>query len=364
MTSHPRSSLPAAEEQCMERRANHRVLGMVERGAGLVVVLAAAVLFCGSVAVWRVANEGVVAGEESELLGAGDYNSISGQTTVYWGPGDLRVGRYPPEYAQQMKQMRLLMRRLKDSNAKSKELLREEQETMREIKREMENIEEDADTRLEAHVMNFKTEIAQLHTQRGPPGPQGPQGFTGSNGPNGPPGRNGVMGQKGPIGKPGVIGPAGPPGNPGTNGQNGPRGPFGLVGPPGPAGPRGFDILACPGGVSPSTHIRLAECNTHACRVEVQHHNKWGTVCDRAFTTEDAQVVCNSMGLRGGRAFRRFGTKFYNAETRSLPVWLDNVKCKGTEAELKNCVGTTFGGSAKTCTHDMDVGVCCAHKKG
>ncbi len=50
--------------------------------------------------------------------------------------------------------VRLMMKRLKSTNLESKELMREEEQTIREIKREMENLEEDADTRLGDHVLS------------------------------------------------------------------------------------------------------------------------------------------------------------------------------------------------------------------
>ena len=50
-----------------------------------------------------------------ELLGAADFNSISGKATIFWGEED-NIGRYPPEYAAQLKQMRRLMQRVKLNN--------------------------------------------------------------------------------------------------------------------------------------------------------------------------------------------------------------------------------------------------------
>lgn len=39
------------------------------------------------------------------------------------------------------------------------------------------------------------------------------------------------------------------------------------------------------------------------------------------------------------------------------PVWLDDVKCTGTESMLKNCPSKTVGTS--TCSHAKDAGVIC-----
>lgn len=51
----------------------------------------------------------------AELLGAADFNSISGKSTIFWGE-ENNIGRYPPEYAAQLKQMRRLMHRVKLNN--------------------------------------------------------------------------------------------------------------------------------------------------------------------------------------------------------------------------------------------------------
>lgn len=34
-------------------------------------------------------------------------------------------------------------------------------------------------------------------------------------------------------------------------------------------------------------------------RVEVRHYGLWGTVCDDDFGTNEAQVICNSLGFKG-----------------------------------------------------------------
>ena len=43
--------------------------------------------------------------------------------------------------------------------------------------------------------------------------------------------------------------------------------------------------------------IRLEGGNQLEGRVEICHNRAWGTVCDNGFSSEDATVVCNQLGL-------------------------------------------------------------------
>ena len=161
--------------------------GMVERrsrplaaGAAAAIAMAAVAVLVAAVVVVMVHGD---AG--SALLGAADFNSISGQGTIFWGEEEGSPGRYPPEYAAQMKRMRRLVKRVKLNNDRSKALLGEEAATLREIRREMATAADEAEERLMTNVDNFKPEIAQLATKPGPAGPQGLQGFPGKRGFNG-----------------------------------------------------------------------------------------------------------------------------------------------------------------------------------
>jgi hypothetical protein len=142
-------------------------------------------------------GRGHAEGPSDELLGAADYNSISGIGKIFWGEEEGAPGRYPPAYAAQLKKMRRLMQRVRLNNDRAKVLLKAEQATMREIEREMDTEVDGADEDLMRNVDNFKPEIAKLETRPGPAGPPGPRGFSGQVGFDGYRGLPGHAGQQG-----------------------------------------------------------------------------------------------------------------------------------------------------------------------
>jgi len=328
---------------------------MVSGGGVLLLLLLSVVL------VGLLVSQGSRRSELNSLgAGAAAFNSVSGQAKIFWGEEDGMPGRYPPEYAKQLKRMRELMRTVRENDSKSKLLQQEQEAAMRELTREVKGMVEEAQEELEQDSENFRTQIARIEPPPGPPGPPGPQGHPGIDGSDGLKGRNGYAGAKGETGNPGPMGPPGPPGPNGMQGQIGVPGPPGLQGPPGLPGPQGQDIQACAGGVSPTTYTRLIDCNSLGCRLEVQHNMVWGTVCDQGWSQSNAEVVCRSMGFTGGRSVLQFGEKFYNSNTLKMPIWLSDVNCRGSEYQIADCPGAykKFG-QTKCSSHDQDVGVCC-----
>ena len=87
-------------------------------------------------------------------------------------------------------------------------------------------------------------------------------------------------------------------------------------------------------------------------RVEIYHEGQWGTVCDDRWGRRDAEVVCRQLGYSGGRGYRRaqFGQG-------SGPIWLDNVRCDGSEDQLAACGSRGWG--VHDCFHHEDAGVSC-----
>ncbi|XP_061830118.1 galectin-3-binding protein B-like [Nerophis lumbriciformis] len=88
-------------------------------------------------------------------------------------------------------------------------------------------------------------------------------------------------------------------------------------------------------------------------RVEVYHNGKWGTVCDDGWDMAEAQVVCRQLNFPGAVSVV-IGENYGQAPG---PIWLDDVKCDGTEKSLFACNINKWGVS--DCTHKEDVGVIC-----
>lgn len=65
--------------------------------------------------------------------------------------------------------------------------------------------------------------------------------------------------------------------------------------------------LNCPGG--DNGVIRMVACTPEACRVEVNYHGTYGSVCDDAFSETDAAVACRSLGYmpQGSVQVQAFG---------------------------------------------------------
>ncbi|XP_052271847.1 deleted in malignant brain tumors 1 protein-like [Dreissena polymorpha] len=120
----------------------------------------------------------------------------------------------------------------------------------------------------------------------------------------------------------------------------------------------GWTGIAC----NETTSIRLINgYRPSQGRLEVFYNNTWGTVCDDGFNSSAAIVVCRMLGFSGnGFAPAALNSTTYGQGTG--PIWLDDVRCNGTESSLSYCRTTHWG--EHNCGHGKDVGVDCNCPQG
>ncbi|XP_022092066.1 deleted in malignant brain tumors 1 protein-like isoform X2 [Acanthaster planci] len=101
-----------------------------------------------------------------------------------------------------------------------------------------------------------------------------------------------------------------------------------------------------------SNTIRLVNgSNDLQGRVEVLIDGIWGTVCDDYWNLNDAHVVCRQLGYV--RGLSATGSAQFGRGT--IPIVLDDVKCKGSEKQLQDCPANR----ENNCNHGEDAGVKC-----
>lgn len=111
-------------------------------------------------------------------------------------------------------------------------------------------------------------------------------------------------------------------------------------------------------------YIRLKDpILSYAGRVEISKDEKtWGTICDKYWTGNDANVTCIQLGFPF--AVAAVPMAGFSAGTGS--IFLKDVQCTGSEKSLLECehdVWKTHDVN-ESCNHSMDVGVVCyPHKE-
>ena len=97
--------------------------------------------------------------------------------------------------------------------------------------------------------------------------------------------------------------------------------------------------------------IRLTGSTPLTGRVEVFAGGEWGTVCDDYWDINDANVVCRQLGFPSATSSGTDGQGIGR-------IWLDNVDCSGSEAQISDCSHRGWG--VHDCNHSEDASVQCS----
>ncbi|KAM4633324.1 scavenger receptor cysteine-rich domain-containing protein DMBT1-like isoform 2-T2 [Polymixia lowei] len=108
---------------------------------------------------------------------------------------------------------------------------------------------------------------------------------------------------------------------------------------------------------SDSLAVRLVNSNDQCSgRVELYHAGQWGTMCDRDWTMNDAEVVCKLLDC--GHAVSAPISAPFGQGTG--PIWEASNSCFGSETSLQQCSVNGFNNTS--CRHEEDAGIVCAEQ--
>ncbi|XP_064388348.1 neurotrypsin-like [Halichondria panicea] len=91
-------------------------------------------------------------------------------------------------------------------------------------------------------------------------------------------------------------------------------------------------------------------------RLEIYYNGQWGTVCQDGFGSTGALVACRQLVFQGYVAYGVVRNALI--VSASTPIWLDGLRCNGSESRLENCPRNPIGDH--NCDRSDDVGLVCA----
>lgn len=108
----------------------------------------------------------------------------------------------------------------------------------------------------------------------------------------------------------------------------------------------------------PAIQVRLRPLSASAegrGRVEILYNGVWGTVCDDYWGLDEAHVICRMLNYSGAEFAPR--NAFFGRGQSTMPIHLDNIKCRGDESTIAACRHNGWG--QNDCYHSEDAGVIC-----
>ncbi|XP_046846325.1 uncharacterized protein LOC124440043 [Xenia sp. Carnegie-2017] len=103
-----------------------------------------------------------------------------------------------------------------------------------------------------------------------------------------------------------------------------------------------------------SVRLRGPKSSSGRGRVEIFYNGEWGTICDDSWDLKDAKVVCRQLGYD----YAVSALKGSSVPDGSGRIWLDDVRCVGSENNILSCSHGGWG--THNCTHYEDAGVQCS----
>lgn len=97
--------------------------------------------------------------------------------------------------------------------------------------------------------------------------------------------------------------------------------------------------------------------------IAINRQGEWGTICDDSFDEKEAMVLCRQAGYKGGayeNGKYKISDGMINGKARSEHrIWIDELRCEGTELSLEDCRHGSEGWGVHDCDHGEDVGIKC-----
>ena len=120
-----------------------------------------------------------------------------------------------------------------------------------------------------------------------------------------------------------------------------------------------FSTPVAPESVGIDMQLRLSSVEgfKYKGRLEIKHQGVWGSICDDGWGQENALVACRQLLLGPPIQYVYLRSQSFT-DLNISKIWLDDVKCKGTEDSLTKCQASLW--EAHNCVHSEDVHIECS----